>query len=135
MAPNHCVALKTAGSCTISNECVVGYVCAGPQNARSCQQAVGLGGSCTPEYSQCVYPGACDAATHTCVERKAGDPCGQINLPETQLCVDSSCIYSTVTTGTCIAYAQDGASCGTGKPSCLPASTCRGGTCAPTECP
>jgi hypothetical protein len=131
---NHCVALKTSGPCTISNECVIGYVCAGPQGALTCQPAVGLGGACTPGQMQCRYPGACDAATNTCLERKTGDPCGQINLPENQACVESTCIYNAKTSGICSAPQQDGQTCGSGMPSCLTSSTCRGGMCSPTEC-
>jgi hypothetical protein len=133
-ATNHCVALKTSGPCTITNECAIGYVCAGPQKGTTCQQAVGLGGGCTPGQSQCMYPGACDAATNTCVERKAGDPCGQINLPENQTCVESTCIYNAKTSGICTAYQPDGQPCGSGMPSCQAGSSCRNGTCGPTEC-
>jgi hypothetical protein len=131
---NHCVARQTSGPCTLGNECALGTICAGPQKATTCQLPVGLGGGCTPGTTQCQYPGACDAATNTCVERKVGDPCGQINLPENQVCVESTCIYNAKTSGTCTAYRQDGESCGSGLPSCLASSTCRGGMCSPTEC-
>jgi hypothetical protein len=124
-----------SGACSSSNECALGYVCAGPQKGTTCQQAVGLGGSCTPSYEQCQYPGACDASTNTCVERKTNDPCGQINLPETQSCIASSCVYKTVTTGTCVDLAKDGESCGAGMPGCAVSLTCRSGACSPTECP
>jgi hypothetical protein len=133
---NHCVALRTSGACTISTQCALGYLCAGPKNATTCQPAVGLAGGCTPGYSQCQFPGACDASTQTCVERRTGDPCGQITLPENQVCLESSCIYQAKTSGTCVAKQQDGQSCGTAStPTCLASSTCRAGTCSPTECP
>jgi len=135
-ATNHCAPLKTSGACGSSNECGLGYNCAGPQKATMCQPAVSLGGSCTPGYGECQYPGACDASTHSCVERSTNDPCGQINLPETQTCVASSCVYQTVTTGTCLAYRNDGESCGTtSTANCSASSRCRSGTCSPTECP
>jgi hypothetical protein len=133
---NHCAPLKTSGACEYSFECATGYVCAGPQKGTACQQAVGLGGSCTPGYEQCIYPGACDASTHTCVERKVNDPCGQLNLPENQTCVEGSCVYDTNTTGTCVAFRKDGETCGAqGMANCGAASYCRNGICSPIACP
>lgn len=135
-ATNHCAALKTSGACQSSNECALGYVCAGPRTATTCQRSVARGGTCTPGNSQCAYPGACDHTSHTCVERHVGDPCGQIDPPENQVCVDASCVYSTSTTGTCRPYLADGQPCSASMtPTCANGSTCRAGTCSPTECP
>ena len=156
-----CAARAAAGgACTVDNGCQTGLVCANsvcvtPGTlaqacdinhpcrsdlyctkliAGSCQQKVGMGGSCADADAACdlLKSVACNGSTKVCDVvnvARGGDACGLINNGLT-ICVDlNPC--SGLVSGVCANLAADGAACGDAANGvhCAPPATCETGVC------
>jgi hypothetical protein len=102
--PNRCAPQRASGTCTLSDQCLPGYRCAGTAAAaRTCQRAKALGAVCTPGAQECALGSSCDASGHCVLYPTGGGSCGLV-AGELLLCSGADCAVPAGTTaGTCVA--------------------------------
>jgi hypothetical protein len=136
-------------TCTEDAECAKPLIC-GANNQCKPPALGAQGASCTPgETLSCnaSFMLVCDTASQTCVPDPLpgpGDPCGLVQQGGMTvfefLCGgDSTCVFTSGLSGTCVANAPDGAACNeTTGPHCMFLASCVNGSCVvpnATLCP
>lgn len=125
-----CVAPGLGGStCKTGSECDTAFSCVGG----TCASRVGAGAACAsdgtkPGCTTGYYCGSSNVCT-TFKLANLGESCG-VNGSDYIFCKGSYCKTSGAgPSGTCAAYAADGAACGTGNAQCQSPAACTSGVC------
>jgi hypothetical protein len=136
-----CTALGVEGAACHSNKpCHVSLDCKAGTCTKSlttagaaCDASTSTSASSSCDISAALY---CDSKTSVCTKMQtatAGNPCGSVNGVLT-LCITSLCKYSTDGSGTCVAFAADGAACNEAESVfCQPPASCVSGVCTIVE--
>lgn len=118
------------GNCTDFRDCTAGLVC----SSGTCGQPVGAGKACKTGECNSLAGLFCNPSTNVCEQAQVADdgqPCGVVNNTFVACKASGHCSIPTgQLKGTCLAHADDGASCDAQNgPNCLPPAQCVNGQC------